>query len=205
MEFNDADVVKDLEINTPSEALRNENIQLTLEMESISEENQVLREGALQNQIEWESQEEIYIREKALLKERIKKTDVITKKEIKDLKTDYEVQIDELRNNHRLLVEKNERISEVSEGIVHLQKQIKFLFDENEDLRSDKRDYTEELEELQIDNKERDEKLEILQKENAKLIKKTELQQMVIAGNKRKEEERRKAEKKKDFQNKYNV
>ena len=50
------DLLRELDMNTPNESLRNEIEELKIELEALFEENHALRQNALQNQIEVEEQ-----------------------------------------------------------------------------------------------------------------------------------------------------
>ena len=54
------DILKDLEIDTPNEALQNEITQLKLEIEGTREENLAFRQNSLQNQVEIEENIDTY-------------------------------------------------------------------------------------------------------------------------------------------------
>jgi len=188
--INEQKLLDEMDIGTPNEELRLKITQLELEIESIYEENHALRQNALQTQIEAEDQIESIEFENRELKEKVREINDFVKAELEKRAKRFEIIIEDLRARLREALEKNEKITEVSERIEYMQQQVTSLFDRNEELtkQNNKLDQkvvnlTEKFEESQSKNQ----KLKIKNKE---LQKKGDLQKLVIDGYKRKEAKR---------------
>lgn len=203
--IHEESLIKELELNTPNMKLRHEIERLKLEIESVYEENQVFRQDALQTQIEWETKIELYDKEKDHLKQQIKEMDQKHQKEVQNLKEKYEETIKQLRSEIRAEVEKSEKFGEVNEKMVQIQAKVAELFDQNEALITKNSKLQKKLDETIRKFEEMEEEFNSTKKKDNELEKKVELQNIVIAGFKRKEEEKKKQKSIKEFEEKYNI
>jgi chromosome segregation ATPase len=181
------DLLNELELNTPNEQLRNQISNTKLELESIYEENQALRENALQNQIEFDDYISTYQLENKDLQENIKNSDKKHQEKAQIIIDEYEEKISNLRTELNLAVERNQKITEVNEAIEMLQEKAKDLFRKKESLIKKNRSLSKQLEEKDQNIKEIENEKQFLMEKQQKLEKKIELQTMVISGYKRKE------------------
>ncbi|MHA1744997.1 MAG: hypothetical protein ACTSWW_03290 [Promethearchaeota archaeon] len=176
-----------MDMNTPSEQLRNKMTQMELELQSVFEENHALSQNALQTQIEAEDQISSIELENMDLKLRIDQFELQLKEELEKVSNKYEDVVKAVKKELLTAVQKNEQITEVNERIKMLNENITSLFDQNEQLTSAKKTLTSDLKEM---TRERDTLLKNVKKLEKKKIefeKKVELQKMVIDGYKRKE------------------
>ncbi len=188
--INEQKLLEEMDKGTPNEELRLKITQLSLEIESIYEENHALRQNALQTQIEAEDQIESTEFENRELKEKVQEINSFVKSELEKRAKRFEIIIEDLRARLREALEKNEKITEVNERIEYMQKQVTTFFDKNENLtkQHNKLDQkyinlNEKYEESQVKNQK-------LETRNKELHKKVELQKLVIDGYKRKEAKR---------------
>lgn len=185
--INEQKLLEEMDRGSPNEELRLVITQLELELENIYEENHALRQQALQTQIEAEDQVESVEFENRDLKEKVKEINNFVKSELEKRAKRFEIITEDLRARLRDAIEKNEKVTEVSERIEYMQQQVTSLFDQNETLtkKNNKLDLklvnvNEKLEDSQENNQK-------LKNKNKELHKKVELQKLVINGYKRKE------------------
>jgi chromosome segregation ATPase len=180
-------LIQELEMDTPNEELRNEIMQLKLEIESLHEENHALQQTALRTQVEAEEQIEAIQFQNQALKTKIKDMNEVIQEEIDKRAVEYEAIIGDLRNKLKQSIAQHEKYTEVTEGIKQLQAQVTELFDQNEALNGKNNDLKKKITQLEESAEEREQFIQGLEKKNKELEKKTELQNMVIDGYKRKE------------------
>ncbi len=181
-------LLQELELDTPSEELRQEILQVRLDIESVHEENHALQQVALRTQVEAEEQVEAVTNVNQDLKNKIKEMNDVIQQELEKRGNEFELVIGELRKKLKQSISQNEKYTEVTEGIKQLQNQVTSLFDQNEVLLNDKKSLNKTIDQLTKEAEERDEFIKTLEKKSAELLKKTELQTMVIDGYKRKEQ-----------------
>ncbi|MHA1674747.1 MAG: hypothetical protein ACTSYI_14095 [Promethearchaeota archaeon] len=182
-------LLQELELDTPSEILRQEILQVRLDIESVHEENHALQQTALRTQVEAEEQVEAVTNINLDLKKKIKEMNDVIQKELEKRGNDFELVIGELRKKLKQSISQNEKYTEVTEGIKQLQNQVTTLFDQNEELLNEKNSLNKTIDQLKKEAEERDELIKAMEKKSAELLKKTELQKMVIDGYKRKEQQ----------------
>ncbi|MHA1794657.1 MAG: hypothetical protein ACTSUK_00970 [Promethearchaeota archaeon] len=187
--LNETTLIHEIELDTPNEKLREQIMQLKLEIESLHEENRALQQTALRTQVEAEEQVEAVQVQNRALKTKIKEMEQLIKEELQKRASEYEKIIDGLRNRLKQAILQTEKYTEIDEGIRHLQEQVTSLFDQNEQLQKEKTGLKNQLEDSDHQIEELQEKITSLEKKNKELEKKTELQKMVIEGYKRKEKD----------------
>ncbi|MHA1719225.1 MAG: hypothetical protein ACTSWX_12780 [Promethearchaeota archaeon] len=185
--INEQKLLEEMDLGTPNEELRQKVTQLEFELEGTSEENQALRQNALQIQIEAEEQIESIEFENKELKEKVNEINDYVKAELEKRSKRFEVIIEDLRSRLRDALEKNEKITEVNERIEYMQKQVSLLFDQNEKLNKTNNDLEIEIANLNENYEAAKETIKTLEHKNKELHKKVDLQKMVIDGYKRKE------------------
>jgi regulator of replication initiation timing len=183
--FNEDKLIRDLEFNTVNQQLREQLDAAKIEVQTLLEENQALREHALQTQVESGDYIEHLESENNDLKSRLQQIDDKVKEELEKRTTKYQDIIRDLRNQLGEALKRNEVVTEVTESIAQLQERIKTLFETNSQLEQENitlRNSLGELEEkytkLVADHEKSEAKV-------TELKKKDELQVMVIAGLKR--------------------
>jgi hypothetical protein len=181
------DLIHELEFDTPNEEYRKKIDQLDLENQSLLMENQMLRESALQTQVEYSDQIEMLENDNNEMKGKLGEIDKIVKTELEKRIKKYEEIITDLRNKLREAVEKNQKFTEVNDVIVNLQENITSLFDQNEQLLKHNETLQKQIEDAEQGLSQLQEKIFQLESKNKELAKKNELQKMVIDGYKRKE------------------
>ncbi|MHA1612597.1 MAG: hypothetical protein ACTSYU_11135 [Promethearchaeota archaeon] len=180
-------LLQEIEMNTPSEKLRNEILQIRLEIESVHEENHALQQTALRTQVEAEEQVEAIKNVNLDLKNKIKDMDDVIQQEMENRGKEFDIVIGELRNKLKQSIAQNEKYTEVTEGIKQLQTQVTTLFDQNEDLLKEKKSLNKTIGNLTKEGEEREKLIKAMEKKMGEMTKKAELQTMVIDGYKRKE------------------
>lgn len=185
--INEQELLEEMDKGTPNEELRLKITQLELEIESIYEENHALRQNALQTQIEAEDQIESTEFENRELKEKVREINDYVKAELEKRAKRFEIIIEDLRARLREAVEKNEKITEVSERIEYMQQQVTSLFDQNEALTNLNNKLELKLGNLKEKFEDSQQNNQKLESKNKELHKKVELQKLVIDGYKRKE------------------
>lgn len=180
-------LIKEIELDTPNEELRETIMQLKLEIESLHEENHALQQTALRTQVEAEEQVEAVGFQNEELKQKIKEMDSIIQNELERRANEYEQIIAEIRKKLKESIAQNEKYTEVNEGIKQLQKQVSNLFEQNDELLNKNTELKKTIDKMKQEYEEREEFVRSLEKKTAELQKKTELQAMVIKGYKRKE------------------
>ncbi len=182
-----AELLAELDMDTPNEELRNEIQQLNLEMEALYEENHALRQSALQNQIEGEEQRSAYQIEIDDLQLQLEQIDIEVKEKTKRLTEKYEKRIDQLERELEEAIIQNQKFTKVNEAVQMLQEKAKSLFASNDRLEKVNRNLTTEIEENEQTTRKLQKEFDDLSKKTQALEKKVELQKMVIDGYKRKE------------------
>lgn len=180
--FDELELLRDLEQDSPNEALRTELEQIKLQIETLHEENQLLRESALQCQIDAEDQVTAGELETWALKEKASQIEKEMKEKIAEVQKKAEEEIAELKKELRDALEKSEKLTEVNEAISLLQEKLKNEFDRNERIIAERKDTQKELEKLKEEHAVTLENLKKNEKKVAELEKKSELQKMVIDG-----------------------
>jgi regulator of replication initiation timing len=183
--LNEKEMIKDLELNTVNEKLRQQIETDKNELQGIYEENQALREMALQTQVEYTDQIDLLTRENNDLKDKLKKIDEKVKEELEKRAVKFQDTIRDLRNKLGEALKRNEIVTEVTEGMSQLQERIKTLFDQNEKLELENNQLRARITDLEERELTLKENFETAEKKLAELKKKDELQLMVIAGLKR--------------------
>ena len=140
------DLLNELELDTPNEQLRNQISNSKLELESVYEENQALRENALQNQIEFDDYVSTFQLENKELQETIKNSDKNHQEKTQIIIEEYEEKISNLRADLNQAVERNQKITEVNEAIEMLQEKAKELFRKKESLIKKNRSLNKQIE-----------------------------------------------------------
>ena len=176
-----------MDMNTPSEQLRDKMTQMELELQSIFEENHALSQNALQAQIEAEDQVSSIELENMDLRLRIDQFELRLKEELEIVSTKYEDVIKAVKKELMAAVQKNEKITEVNERIKMLNENITSLFDQNEQLTSTNKTLKSDLKGMTQERDNLVKKVKKLEKKKKEFEKKIELQKMVIDGYKRKE------------------
>ncbi len=185
--INEQKLLEEMDKGTPNEELRLKITQLDLEIENIYEENHALRQQALQTQIEAEEQVESVEFENRDLKEKVKEINSFVKTELDKRAKRFEIITEDLRARLRDAIEKNEKITEVSEKIEYMQQQVTTLFDQNEILSKQNTELDLKLLNVKEKFDESQDKNQKLRIKNKELKKKVDLQKLVINGYKRKE------------------
>jgi len=176
-----------MDINTPSEQLRNKLTQMELDLQSVYEENHALSQNALQAQIEAEDQVSSIELENMDLRLRIDQFELQPKEELESVSNKYEDVVKAVKKELLTAVKKNEQITEVNERIKMLNENITSLFDQNEQLTSKNKILTSDLKEITHKSDTLLNKVKKLEKKKTEFEKKIELQKIVIDGFKRKE------------------
>ncbi len=180
-------LINELEFGTPNEEMRSKLMQIELELQSVYEENQALRQSALQIQIEAEDNLESLKIENENLENKAKSIDNHIKKELTEVENKYQNTIKELKKELRSSLEKNKEFSAVNDGINNLQTKLITLFNQNESLENSLSDLKKEKDSIAEKLEDSLSKIKKLKKKNADLIKKVDLQKLVIDGYKRKD------------------
>ena len=176
-----------MDMNTPSEQLRNKMTQMELELQSVFEENHALSQNALQTQIEAEDQISAIELENLDLRLRIDQFELQLKEELEKVSDKYEDVVKSVKKELLTAVQKNEQITEVNERIKMLNEKITSLFDQNEDLTATTKSLTSSLDDRTQERDQLLKQVKKLEKKKKEFEKKVELQKMVIDGYKRKE------------------
>lgn len=181
------DILKELDMNTPNEKLRNKIEELKIELEAVYEENQALRQNALQSQIEYEDQissHKIMIED---LKAQSEQVDLEIQDKMEKLTEKYEKRITKLEHDLEESVLQNQKITKVNEAVQMLQQKAKSLFTDNDRLEKENRNLTSKIQDNEDSLAKLENQLIDITKKRDELEKKIELQAMVIDGYKRKE------------------
>lgn len=185
--FEQEELLKELQMDTPNEDLLNEIERLKLELEAIHEENHALRQSALQNQVEVEEQISAYKIEIEELQSQLEQVDDDVKEKIKHLTEKYEKRITKLEKDLQESVIQNEKFTKVNEAVQMLQEKAKSLFSENDRLEKENRELTSTINQHEEKIAKQKNEIDKILKKKQELEKKVELQNMVIDGYKRKE------------------
>jgi len=183
--FKEESLIQELEMGTPNAELRFNIENLNIELENLLQENQALRESALQTQLEYSEQIEQVELENRTLKQKINDIDKRIAIELQTRAEKYQEIINQLRTQLKETMSKNEKITEVSGALTSMQERIAILFDQNEQFAKENDALTTKTAELDQENKTMKEEIQKLEKKNEELRQKEKLQQMVIDGYKR--------------------
>lgn len=183
--FKEETLIQELEMGTPNAELRQNAVNLSIELENVLQENQALRESSLQTQLEYSEQIEQVEIENRTLKQKIQDIDKRIAIEMQTRAEKYQEIINQLRAQLKETMSKNEKITEVSGALVSMQERIAILFEQNEQFAKENEDLITKTTALEQDNKTMKEDLQKLEKKNDELRQKEKLQQMVIDGYKR--------------------
>ncbi|MCF2140209.1 MAG: hypothetical protein K9W44_09175 [Candidatus Lokiarchaeota archaeon] len=185
--LNETTLIHEIELDTPNEALREEIMQLKLEIESMKEENQALQQNALRTQVEAEEQIEAVIVQNNNLKNQIEEMEKQFKQKFEKQSIEYEKIIEQLRSKLEQVIAQNEKYSEIDKGIQQLQQEITNLFAQKEELLKENKNLNNTLKNKENQVIQLEELQKSMEKKIKELEKKIELQNMVIEGYKRKE------------------
>ena len=183
--FKEESLIQELEMGTPNAELRLNVENLNIELENLLQENQALRESALQTQLEYSEQIEQVEIENRTLKQKINDIDKRIAIELQTRAEKYQEIINQLRAQLKETMSKNEKITEVSGALTSMQERIAILFEQNEQFAKENEVLTTKTAELEQENKTMKEEIQKLEKKNEELRQKEKLQQMVIDGYKR--------------------
>ncbi len=195
--FNERELMAEIDVGTPNEELRNEISALKLEIDALEEENQALRQSALQSQIQHEEQIEMreleYNEVKNELttlqkkyKNKIEEMENEVKTELKKREKKYREIINDLRKKLNNALGRSERFSEFADGFEQLQNRMLKVVKDNEYLESTLKKIQREYESLHKGNQQLQKEYDRLETKHSELKKKVDLQKNVIDGYKRK-------------------
>lgn len=183
--FDEQHIIHDLEFNTPNQAIREKLEAAQIELQTIYEENQAVRETSLRTQVETGEQVDRIEEENRIMREKLEKIDEKIKEELEKRTTKYQDIIRDLRNKLGEALKRNDVVTEVTESFTQLQERIKVLFDQNAILEQENLKMKTQLSELEEEHKKLKDDYQKAQERAAELKKKYDLQAIVIAGLKR--------------------